>query len=94
MYLTCLPAQAATAADDSDRMRKVLESKVLQDDERTGKLEDELKEVRNKAEEADKQYDEVQKKLAQTETDLERAEERAEVAVIIHLIIINNFTMF
>ena len=35
--------------------------------------------VRNKAEDADKQYDEVSKKLQQTEADLERAEERAEM---------------
>ena len=34
---------------------------------------------RNKAEDADKQYDEVSKKLQQTEADLERAEERAEM---------------
>merc|ERR1712184_10059 len=37
---------------------------------------------RNKAEDADKQYDEVQKKLVQTEADLERTEERAEVGEI------------
>ena len=38
--------------------------------------------MRNQAEDADKKYDEVQKKLGQTETDLERAEERAEVGEI------------
>merc|ERR1712172_452599 len=37
---------------------------------------------RNQAEDADKKYDEVQKKLVQTEADLERAEERAEVGEI------------
>merc|ERR1712172_429527 len=37
---------------------------------------------RNQAEDADKKYDEVQKKLGQTEADLERAEERAEVGEI------------
>ena len=41
-------------------------------------LEDQLKDARNLADEADKKYDEVAKKLAQCETDLERAEERAE----------------
>merc|ERR1711872_267098 len=30
--------KAATAADDSDRMRKVLESRAVQDEERMGKL--------------------------------------------------------
>merc|ERR1719490_440230 len=66
--------KAATAADDSDRMRKVLESRAVQDEE--------LKSARNQAEDADKKCEEVQKKLAQTEADLERAEERAEVGEI------------
>merc|ERR1711988_652624 len=74
--------KAATAADDSDRMRKVLESRAIQDEDRMAKLEEELKSARNQAEDADKKYDEVQKKLGQTETDLERAEERAEVGEI------------
>ena len=51
--------QAATAADDSDRMRKVFESRAVQDEERMSKLEEELKDARTKAEDADKQYDEV-----------------------------------
>merc|ERR1712088_989112 len=38
--------KAATAADDSDRMRKVLESRANQDEERMSKLEEELKAVR------------------------------------------------
>ena len=42
------------------------------------KLEEELKGIRNQAEDADKRYDEVQKKLQQVEAELERAEERAE----------------
>merc|ERR1712192_299437 len=46
--------KAATAADDSDRMRKVLESRANQDEERMGKLEEELKAVRTQAEDADK----------------------------------------
>merc|ERR1712200_357178 len=71
--------KAATAADDSDRMRKVFESKAAGDEERMAKLEDDLKHVRTKAEEADKQYDEVSKKLQVTESDLERAEERGEM---------------
>merc|ERR1719355_73332 len=54
--------KAATAADDSDRMRKVFESRAVQDEERMSKLEDELKDARTKAEDADKQYDEVSKK--------------------------------
>merc|ERR1711876_99498 len=52
--------KAATAGDDSDRMRKVLENRAIQDEERMGRLEEELKNARNQAEEADKQYEEVQ----------------------------------
>ena len=48
-------------------MRKVFESRAVQDEERMSKLEEELKEARNKAEDADKQYDEVSKKLQTTE---------------------------
>merc|ERR1712073_176916 len=70
--------KAATAGDDSDRMRKVLEARAVQDEERMGKLEEELKGARNQAEDADKKYDEVQKRLQQVESELERAEERAE----------------
>ena len=58
---------------------QVLESRAVQDEERMAKLEEELKEVRNQAEDADKKYDEVARKLLQVEADLERAEERAEV---------------
>merc|ERR1711982_184677 len=74
--------KAATAADDSDRMRKVLEARAVQDEDRMGKLEEELKGARNTAEDADKKYDEVSKRLQQVEGDLERAEERAEVGEI------------
>jgi chromosome segregation ATPase len=60
------------------RIRLKLHLLSHQDEERMTKLEDELKEARNQAEEADKKYDEVAKKLAQVEGELERAEERAE----------------
>merc|ERR1719391_1833183 len=58
--------KAATAADDSDRMRKVLEARAIQDEDRMAKLEEELKGARNQAEEADKKYEEVQKKLTKS----------------------------
>ena len=51
----------------------------LQDDDRIKRIEDELKEARTKADNADKEYDEVSKKLQVIETDLERAEERGEM---------------
>ncbi|KPJ03111.1 Tropomyosin [Papilio xuthus] len=58
--------------------RKVLENRSLADEERMDALENQLKEARFLAEEADKKYDEVARKLAMVEADLERAEERAE----------------
>ena len=63
-------------------MRKVLESKAGQDEERMSKLEEELKDARSHAETADREYDEVHRRLQQVEADLERAEERAEVGEI------------
>ena len=57
---------------------QVLENRSIEDEKRMAQLEDQLKEARNQAEEADKKYDEVAKRLAQCETDLDRAEERAE----------------
>ncbi|XP_021928050.1 tropomyosin isoform X5 [Zootermopsis nevadensis] len=71
-------AEASQAADESERARKILESKGLADEERMDALENQLKEARFMAEEADKKYDEVARKLAMVEADLERAEERAE----------------
>ena len=69
---------ASTAADDSQRICKVLENKALQDETRMESLENQLKEARVMAEEADKKYDEISKKLQLVESDLDRAEERAE----------------
>merc|ERR1739842_276341 len=71
-------AEASQAADESERMRKVLENRSLLDEERMDALENQLKEARLLAEEADRKYDEVARKLAMVEADLERAEERAE----------------
>ncbi|CRK92131.1 CLUMA_CG005729, isoform G [Clunio marinus] len=71
-------SEASAAADESERARKVLENRALADEERMDALENQLKEARFLAEEADKKYDEVARKLAMVEADLERAEERAE----------------
>ena len=71
--------KAATASDDSERAKKVFQSKAEEDDKRIAGLEKELKEARDKAETADATYDEASKKLAQCEADLEKAEERADV---------------
>merc|ERR1719219_3246801 len=61
--------QASTAADDSQRMCKVLENKSLSDEARMEALENQLKDVRILAEETDKKYDEIAKKLAMVEAD-------------------------
>merc|ERR1711872_1112277 len=66
--------KAATASDDSERAKKVFQSKADEDEKRITSLEKDLKEAREKAEAADATYDEVAKKLAQCEADLEKAE--------------------
>merc|ERR1712062_637950 len=71
--------KAATASDDSERAKKVFQSKADEDEKRIIGLEKELKEAREKAEAADATYDEVAKKLANCESELEKAEERADV---------------
>ncbi|VDM47024.1 unnamed protein product [Toxocara canis] len=60
------------------RVRKVMENRSFQDEERANTVESQLKEAQMLAEEADRKYDEVARKLAMVEADLERAEERAE----------------
>merc|ERR1711872_837038 len=63
--------KAGTAADDSERAKKVFENKAVEDDKRIAGLEEELKEARDKAEAADAAYEEVSKKLLQCDGDLE-----------------------
>merc|ERR1712053_17169 len=63
---------ASTAGDDSQRMCKVLENKSVSDETRMEALENQLKDARILAEEADKKYDEIAKKLASVEADLDR----------------------
>merc|ERR1712223_1963990 len=70
--------KAGTAADDSERAKKVFENKAVDDDKRISQLEKELKEARDKAEAADTSYEDVAKKLAACDSDLEKAEERAD----------------
>ena len=77
---------ASTAGDDSQRMCKVLENKALSDEARMETLTNQLKDARNLAEEADKKYDEIAKKLQGVEADLERAEDRADTGKFISLL--------
>merc|ERR1712055_296617 len=71
--------KAGTAADDSERAKKVFQNKAEEDDKRIAALEKDLKEARDKAEAADTSYEDIAKKLATCDADLEKAEERAEV---------------
>merc|ERR1712039_736293 len=71
--------KAGTAADDNERAKKVFENKAVDDEKRIITLEKDLKDARDKAEAADTAYEEVAKNLAACDSDLEKAEERADV---------------
>jgi len=65
-------------ADESEKARKILETRSFADDERIGQLEEQVKEAKYIAEDADRKYDEAARKLAITEVDFERVESRLE----------------
>lgn len=60
--------------------RKVIENRSLKDEERLELQEIQLREAKNIAEDADRKYEEVARKLTMVESELERAEERAELS--------------
>nr|XP_018918067.1 PREDICTED: tropomyosin-2 isoform X7 [Bemisia tabaci] len=66
-------AEASQAADESERQRKILENRSLADEERMDALENQLKEARFLAEEADKKYDEMSSKFNMVEAAMDRA---------------------
>merc|ERR1712168_1517542 len=72
--------KAATEADDSDRMAKVLDNRAVEDEAKMKNLADELASAQKRAEEADRQYDEAQKKMQVAEASLEVNGERADVS--------------
>merc|ERR1711902_62774 len=72
--------KAATAADDSDRMAKVLQNRAAEDEAKLSGLADELKKAQNRAEDADKKYDEATKKMTEAEAKLDIDGERAVVS--------------
>merc|ERR1712141_49042 len=72
--------KAATEADDSDRMAKVLANRAVEDEAKMKNLADELASAQKRAEEADRQYDESQKKMQVAEASLEVNGERADVS--------------
>merc|ERR1712042_370633 len=69
-------AEASEAREDSERQRKVLESRCNLDGERIKKLEQQLQEAQLIAEDSDKKYDIVSMKLAKFEVEAERADDR------------------
>jgi chromosome segregation ATPase len=72
--------KAATEADDSDRMSKVLQNRATEDETKMVKLAEELKDAQKRAEDADRKYDECQKKMTEYEAKLDIDGERADVS--------------
>merc|ERR1712178_169108 len=64
--------------EDNERIRKVLEAKSFQNEEKGELNEVQLQEATVIAEEADRKCDEVTRKLRMVENDLERIVDRAE----------------
>merc|ERR1712128_276151 len=72
--------KAATEADDSDRMAKVLQNRATEDEAKMTNLAEELASAQKRAEEADRKYDDAQKKMVTAEAQLEIDGERADVS--------------
>jgi len=72
--------KAATTADDSDRMAKVLQNRSQEDEKKMSTLADQLKDAQKKAEDADNKYDDASKKMTQCEGQLEVDGERADIS--------------
>ena len=72
--------KADCVTNHNDRLKKVMESKAAGDDARMKQLEEELRDMQKRCEDADNKYDEIQKKVNLTETELEKAEVRAEIS--------------
>ncbi|KAL9901164.1 tropomyosin 1 isoform 3-T3 [Glossina fuscipes fuscipes] len=73
-------SEASQAADESERIRKALENRTNMEDDRVAILEAQLAQAKLIAEEADKKYEEVARKLVLMEQDLERSEEKVELS--------------
>ncbi|XP_069963710.1 uncharacterized protein Tm1 isoform X5 [Bactrocera oleae] len=73
-------SEASQAADESERIRKALENRTNLEDDRVAILETQLVQAKLIAEEADKKYEEVARKLVLMEQDLERSEEKVELS--------------
>ncbi|XP_033232762.1 golgin-84 isoform X7 [Drosophila pseudoobscura] len=73
-------SEASQAADESERIRKALENRTNMEDDKVALLENQLAQAKLIAEEADKKYEEVARKLVLMEGDLERSEEKVELS--------------
>merc|ERR1712038_198471 len=77
---TAVTSDLNEASERDQRINKViktLEHKNMIDEEHIDLMENQVKEAKQMVEESDIKYDEVARKLAMVEGDLERAEERA-----------------
>jgi chromosome segregation ATPase len=72
--------KAATTADDSDRMAKVLQNRASDDEKKMAGLAEQLKDAQKMAEDADKKYDEASKRMTTCEAQLEVDGERADLS--------------
>merc|ERR1712212_1452003 len=63
--------KAATTADDSDRMAKVLQNRSQEDEKKMSTLAEQLKDAQKQAEDADVKYDDASKKMQTCEAQLE-----------------------
>merc|ERR1712083_1228300 len=71
--------KAATASDDSERAKKVFQSKADEDEKRITALEKELKEAEERADVGETKILELEEELRVVANNLEKAEERADV---------------
>lgn len=65
--------------EDCERQRKILDTHALSNEEKIEIQEVQLQEAKFLAEEADRKYDEIDRKLRMVETDYERVNDKAEV---------------
>jgi len=70
--------QTETEFEENERARKVLDARALSDEEKLELQDAQLFEARSLAEEADRKFDEMDRKLRMVENDYERIVDRAE----------------
>lgn len=73
-------AQASETADDAKRICKVLDNRRKADEDKLDQLTKQLKKARVIAEDADTKSDDISRKLAFVEDELEAAEDRVKAS--------------